>query len=101
MNGVRESGCTYCEVHARGLYKHPNGPRMGAFCAPDQQTSYFTPKMSTEMKQTLASKPADGEAGVGQTSGYADLEADKTYRKKVDFWVLPLLCLVMQFCHSC
>lgn len=57
--------------------------------------------MSTEMKQTLASKLTDDEAGVGQTSVYTDVEADRTYRKKVDFWVLPLLCLVMQLHNFC
>ncbi|KAJ5408356.1 hypothetical protein N7509_002239 [Penicillium cosmopolitanum] len=53
--------------------------------------------MSTETKQTLESKLTDDEAGVGQTSVYTDVEADRTYRKKVDFWVLPLLCLMYFF----
>lgn len=52
--------------------------------------------MSTEVKSTLASELADDEAGVGQSFVYTESEVDRSYRKKVDFWVLPLLCLVIQ-----
>lgn len=51
--------------------------------------------MSAEVKSTLANKLADDELGAGQASVHTDHEADQSYRRKVDFWVLPLLCLVM------
>lgn len=51
--------------------------------------------MAMELKTTVTNKIPTEEAGVGQTSVYTDHEADKSYRKKVDFWVLPLLCMVI------
>lgn len=49
--------------------------------------------MSEQMK-TAVSSSSDAEANTGDNVVYSDPEAEKQYRKKVDFYVLPLLCLV-------
>lgn len=49
--------------------------------------------MSEQAKTAISSK-SDTEANTGDNVVYADPEAEKQYRRKVDFYVLPLLCLV-------
>jgi hypothetical protein len=49
--------------------------------------------MSEQIKTPMSSK-TDAEANTGHSIVYADSDAEKQYRKKVDFYVLPLLCLV-------
>lgn len=46
--------------------------------------------------QIKAAKMGELETKVdlGESTVYVDTEAEMMYRKKVDFWVLPLLCLV-------
>jgi hypothetical protein len=45
------------------------------------------------MKTAVLSN-SDAEATTGDNMVYSDPEAEKQYRRKVDFYVLPLLCLV-------
>lgn len=49
--------------------------------------------------QRKLEKMGESEAKVdlGESAVYVDTEAEKMYRKKVDFWVLPLLCMVRDF----
>ncbi|EED15609.1 allantoate permease, putative [Talaromyces stipitatus ATCC 10500] len=42
-------------------------------------------------------KPPHVEENIGQGSIYSDPEAERTYRRKVDFLVLPMLCLMYFF----
>lgn len=37
---------------------------------------------------------SETKVDMGESAVYVDTEAEKMYRKKVDFWVLPLLCMV-------
>ncbi|RMZ40743.1 allantoate permease [Aspergillus flavus] len=50
----------------------------------------------SELKQSRTVSP-NAEANMGQSSTYADRDAERAYRRKVDLWVLPMLCLMYFF----
>ncbi|OGM47495.1 hypothetical protein ABOM_002574 [Aspergillus bombycis] len=52
----------------------------------------------SERKQSAMTSP-DAEVSMGQSSTDADADADaeRAYRRKVDLWVLPMLCLMYFF----
>ncbi|KAJ5298601.1 uncharacterized protein N7443_006721 [Penicillium atrosanguineum] len=52
--------------------------------------------MSEQFKTAISSK-SDAEASTGDNVVYSDPEAEKQYRRKVDLYVLPLLCLIYFF----
>ncbi|KAJ5123374.1 hypothetical protein N7448_009471 [Penicillium atrosanguineum] len=52
--------------------------------------------MSEQFKTAISSK-SDAEASTGDNVVYSDPEAEKQYCRKVDLYVLPLLCLMYFF----
>lgn len=50
--------------------------------------------MMSELKSTATAKVADPEVNVGETTTYTDRDAERSYVRKIDFIVLPTLCLV-------
>lgn len=50
--------------------------------------------MMSEFKSTAMAKMPDAELNVGENTTYTDPEAERSYVRKIDFIVLPTLCLV-------
>lgn len=51
--------------------------------------------MMSELKSTAMAKIPDAEVNVGEsTTMYTDPVAERSYVRKIDFIVLPTLCLV-------
>lgn len=48
----------------------------------------------SELKSATMAKILDAEVNVGQSTTYIDPEAERSYVRKIDFIVLPTLCLV-------
>ncbi|KAJ5807616.1 Major facilitator superfamily domain general substrate transporter [Penicillium robsamsonii] len=53
--------------------------------------------MMSEEKSTEVAKVADAEVNVGESTMYTDPEAERSYVMKIDFIVLPTLCLMYFF----
>ncbi|KAJ5947065.1 hypothetical protein N7466_000080 [Penicillium verhagenii] len=55
--------------------------------------------MADKTKAELMVEPQELQIKIdmGESAVYVDEEAERLYRKKVDFWVLPLLCLMYFF----
>lgn len=50
--------------------------------------------MMSELKFTAMAKMPDAELNVGESTTYTDPDAERSYVRKIDFIVLPTLCLV-------
>lgn len=50
--------------------------------------------MMSELKSTAMAKMPDPELNVGESTTYTDPDAERSYVRKIDFIVLPTLCLV-------
>lgn len=50
--------------------------------------------MMSELKPTAIAKGPDAELNIGESTTYTDPEAERSYVRKIDFLVLPTLCLV-------
>lgn len=48
----------------------------------------------SELKPTTVAKMPDAESNVGESTTYTDPKAERSYVRKIDFIVLPTLCLV-------
>ncbi|KAJ5927570.1 Major facilitator superfamily domain general substrate transporter [Penicillium verrucosum] len=47
----------------------------------------------SELKSTTVAKMPDAESNVGESTTYTDYKAERSYVRKIDFIVLPTLCL--------
>lgn len=50
--------------------------------------------MMSELKSTAMAKVPDHEINIGESTAYTDPEGERSYVRKIDFIVLPTLCLV-------
>ncbi|KAJ5948480.1 hypothetical protein N7454_001787 [Penicillium verhagenii] len=59
----------------------------------------FLGNMADKTKAELMVEPQESQLKIdmGESAVYVDEEAERLYRRKVDFWVLPLLCLMYFF----